>query len=78
MILGTKQNPYRIASADWIKNGCPYGSYCKCYQCNRVAQSTVMFDFYAKVAGEYLKCEACSRVEWAKEIKKDNDERNKK
>jgi len=59
MELGTKENPYIVAPEDWLKNGVPYSSFCKCYRCGMVARSTFTFDYYADNPGDKLECEMC-------------------
>lgn len=57
---GTEEVPYTKAPEDWKENGVPYGAYCKCDRCGLVERSTLVFDFYAKRAGDKLRCEDCN------------------
>lgn len=57
--LGTPENPFVLAPAEWHTEGLPYGAFCKCKECGRVARSTTIFDFYAKKPGRPLTCETC-------------------
>lgn len=58
--LGTVDNPYKVAPADWDIDGLPYGVFCECDRCGQISRSTVMFDYYADAKGKPLVCESCT------------------
>ena len=62
--LGTRDNPHRVAPPTWPAEGSmPYKAWCICSQCERVFQSTILFDCYADKAGDPLICEVCMMAE---------------
>ena len=59
-VIGTLEHPYQFAPENFLEDGLPYGAFCKCGLCDRIARSTVTFDYYANKDGEALRCETCT------------------
>lgn len=60
LFVGTFDMPYTRAPSDFSETGLPWGAFCKCFLCGRVARSTNAFDYYSTEGpGAPLVCGGC-------------------